>query len=155
MATEQALLALLKRQKQSVKKREPLSSVAQKVGVCIGELKNALKSKLTLGAQLKKLRAKMEVQSIVGGKAKKTAVKKKDCGNRAITAAAALRRLPLELRSNISSRTARRVTAPERQRAKRRKAAKKKKNQLHPGTPEYLEASRVRPEYEGSQRYWS
>ena len=149
MATEQALLELLKRQKQSIKKRQPLSSVAQKVGVCIDVLKNALKSKVSLSAQLKKLRAKSEIKQIVSKKRNKgTKVSK------TIPAAAALRQLPMELRSKISSRTARRVTAPERQASRRRKSAVKRSNQLLPGTQAYLDASRVRPEYSASQRYW-
>ena len=144
MPTEEALLELLKRQKQRIKQRQPLKKIAEKVGCSVSALKNALGSKLTLGLQLQRLRAKEGVRKAKGGKKPKK-----------LNAAAAWRDLPVEQRSAISKRTVRRVTQPKRCRIRRRKEAKKRSNQLAPGTPEYAAASRIRPEYDASQRYWS
>lgn len=144
MPTEEALLELLKRQKQRIKQRQPLEKIAKKVGCSLSMLKNALSSKLTLRLQLQRLRAKEGVQKASGGKNPKK-----------LNAAAAWRDLPVEQRSAISVRTARRVTEPKRRSVARRKLAKKRSNRLTPGTAEYAAASRIRPEYDASQKYWS
>src|SRR5688500_11027785 len=112
MPSEEALLELLKRQKQRIKQRQPLKKIAKKVDCSVSALKNALGSKLTLGLQLQRLRAKQGVQKAHGGKKPKK-----------LNAAAAGRDLPVEQRSAISKRTARRVTQPKRCRIKRRKEA--------------------------------
>lgn len=133
-----ALELLLNRRKSSLKKRPTLAQIAAQAKTTTDVLRSALRGRLSLDQQLQRAKAKVGLKR-----------------TRQPTASKAWSKLPKPQQRAVSQRSARRITAPKRQKARLRRRAKKLANTLRPGSTEYLEASESRSlSYEASQKYW-
>lgn len=137
MLASQALSALMKWQKQAVPRRKSLQKLAQTCSCGVRTLRRALASTSSLQQQLLRAQARERLSR-----------------TRQPTASRAVKRLAKKLQKSVSARTSRRVTAPSRERQKKRKAAKKKTLQVSPGTPDFMRASQIDRSYAASQRHW-